>query len=96
MKKKLMMILMMLGVQASVQATWMQDLHFYYIIARHVVVQKIKSFNFFGKAVGSSDDDDDIFSFESEAPAKNPTFKLYSRNKKGQVILPQIKRKPKK
>ena len=89
MKNKLMMILILLGVQTSIQANWLQDMRFYYTIARHIALQKIKSLNPFGKAVAVSDENyssdaddadflDDDFDFKSQPP-KKPKFKNYRK-----------------
>lgn len=100
MKKRLMVLLALLLAQTTLQATWVDDVKLYYAVARYVVIQKIKSWNIFGKAVSLSNDDfdDDEFSFEpvNAKPATPPTFKIYRKKRNGSLILPQIRRKNKK
>ncbi len=96
MKKKLMMMLGLLGMQSSIQALSVQEVQLYCAIVRHVVVQKIKSLNPFGKAVGLSEEDDFFDDMDlTPAPKKEYTFKKYSRkyNSFGQKISYKKKKK---
>ena len=79
MKKKLILILALLGMQNTMQALSLQELKFYASIASYVLIQKLKSYNPFGKIAVTTEEDDFSFDDITPAPKKTYTFKKYKR-----------------